>query len=1195
MPDLSNLSDLSLLDLSLLLPSWEAYPPFQAMVEDLLGGKSAEVLGLSGSSPTFLAASLVRSAEGHSGQPLPLLMITSGMAEAERLAQEIRQYLPDRSTYTLPPRMQVMGTVTAASRDFEFLRLETLTALAGDPCSVVVTPFEAARQRMIPLAHAGAVEVRPGTVISPEALAARLVELGYEREAEVIQVGQFSWRGGVLDVAPPGQDPVRLEWFDDQIDSVRTFSFESQRSIDNHAWARLGPARELLLERSARQRGIARISEEARELVENLRAIGQPERAVKAEARYAEILHALEENRIVPGLERFQSAFSPGQPLTAFFERPPLIAYVDSSRIAEAFRGRDQAEEESFRTWMERGELLPLETETSYRESEVYGKLRSAALAEVSLDLMAHGHSGPRDRHVALVGRPAPRIHGQDDLLQSELSHLKKSRQRVVMVVRDQRAAGLMLERCQEAGFSVQSTLPEPGGLGVVIGQLNHGFVIPELALVVFGEAELSGREVKASVPRRRRPQGGVNLQELSPGHLVVHVSHGIGRYLGIETLIIDGQHKDYLKVQYAGEDTLYVPVDQLNLLQKYVGVEGREPKLSRMGGGEWSKAKDRVRQSVRDIADQLVRLYAVREARPGYAFPRDTPWQEDFEASFAYEETKDQLRAIDEIKRDMERPRPMDRLLCGDVGYGKTEVALRAAFKAIMAGKQVALLVPTTLLAEQHYATAKARMAGYPIVVEVLSRFRTKAQQTDILRHLAKGQVDLLIGTHRLLGKDVKFQDLGLLIVDEEHRFGVAHKERIKAMKEHVDVLTLSATPIPRTLHMALIGIRDMSVIETPPQDRLPVETLVAEFDPDLVREAIRREVDRGGQVFYVQNRIRAMDASVSRLMKMLPDLRVAVVHGQMDETRIEDTMARFIDQEYDLLVATNIIESGLDIPNANTLVVEDGDHLGLAQLYQLRGRVGRSTRLAYAYFTFRRDKALTPEAEKRLEAIREFTELGAGYQIALRDLEIRGAGSLLGAEQHGFVASIGFDLYTELLAEAIREMKGEPRPARIEPQIECGVDAYLPESYIADARQKIAIYKRLVAALSLTSIEELADELIDRFGDWPDPVARLLETAKIRVLASDLGISHVAKEPGRLVFTSGPDSSVSSEALSALVRRFSGRIIPTPGKVPKLAIRLETRPGHPGEVEEALATAIEVLSLLKGAVLGNVAEKSG
>ncbi len=1177
-------------DLSQLLSAWEEESPIRRTVASLARGESIHLLGLAGSLPSWVAASLAFYLSQESARPVPMLVVTRGMSEAERVAAEVRQYLPDRPTLLLPPRPEVLGPLTALSREGEFIRLEAESAMREREGTVIVAPAETVRQRMVPRPAQGVLDLRRGLIIPPRTAAERLTSLGYERVPEVNRPGEFAWRGGVMDVYPPEQDPIRVEWFDDEVDSVRTFNPETQRSVDNHLKRRIGPAGELLLDAKARARGIRRISEELQVLTANLRATGKGEAAAEAEQHYGQLLHALSEGRSVPGLQRLQSAFSRQVPLTQLFAAPPLVVYVDAARVMEAFRGQDGVEQERFRRSMERGQLLPLETETVYSGAEVLTALKASALAEVTLDLMAHGHSRPAMHELTLVGRPAPRIHGQDSLLQSELQHLKKARQRVVLVARDEAAYQLIEKRCLDAGTAVQPGLPPRGAVGIVLGQLGHGFMLPELALVVLGEAELSGREIRPQVPRRRYAKSTLSVNELNVGELVVHINHGVGRYLGIRTLAIEGQHKDYLTVQYAGNDTLYVPVEQLNLIQKYVGVEGREPKLSRMGGSDWAKAKEKVRKSVRDMADELVRLYALRESRPGFAFGPDTPWQGDFEAAFAYQETRDQLRAIAEIKADMERPQPMDRLLCGDVGYGKTEVALRAAFKAIMAGKQVAILVPTTLLAEQHYATAKSRMAGYPVEVEVLSRFRTYKEQKDILRRLGNGQVDFLVGTHRLLSGDVKFQDLGLLVIDEEHRFGVAHKERIKQLKANVDVLTLSATPIPRTLHMGLIGIRNMSVIETPPRDRLPVETLVAEFDPDLIREAIRREVDRNGQVFYVQNRIRAIDASVSRLLKMLPDLRVGVVHGQMEETRIEDTMARFIDQEYDVLVTTNIIESGLDIPNANTLVVEDGDKMGLAQLYQLRGRVGRSARLAYAYFTYHRDRVLNPEAEKRLDAIREFTELGAGYQIALRDLEIRGAGNLLGAEQHGYVAAIGFDLYTQLLAQAVRELRGQPNTVRVEPQIELKVDAYLPDAYIQDPRQKILLYKRMVSAEEVETIDEIGDELIDRFGSWPDPVSRLLETARIRVLALSLAATYVGWQRERVMFKLSADSPLTGEALAVLVRQYPGRVIP--GNSEEIAIRLE--PGK-ASAESATATALEVLTLLKESVEVRMTEQSG
>ncbi len=1151
-----------------LLGLWSSYPPYQDLVASLKARRPGEVFGLSGSLPAFVAAALARDVKRST------IVVTAGFQEARQMEAELRYYLPQSPLHLLPPRPHVVGDIRAESHEWEERRLAALAEAWHSPQALLVVPVEAARQRQIAGQNRAPLVLEQGQVLAPRQTAAALVQLGYARESEVTGEGQFAWRGGILDVFPPGNAAFRIEWFDDEIDSVRTFDPSDQRTVAMTGRVRIGPARELLWTDQALHRAIVRIGEESERLIKNLESMGQFDKAMKAKERYGRYLHDLAEGRSFPGIDRFSPAFSPLVALPRLFAEPPLIIYDDWPRIQEALRGRDAEEVQERQRRLEHGDLLPVETESTLSHETFAHDFRGHA--EVSLSLLAHTRRTGQTV-LTLTGRPAPRAHGQMDLLKTELSRMRKARMKIVLVLRDTAAAQIMQNNLIAEGLPGRPGLGEPGEVGVLTGQIGHGFLLPELGLALLGETELSGREVRLQHTRRRDPQRAVRIPELRPGDHVVHVAHGIGRFLGIRTLEIQGQHKDYLHVQYAGEDTLYVPVDQLNLVQKYVGIEGQEPKLSKMGGTDWTRAKDKVRASVQQMAEELIKLYALRESQPGYAVDPDTSWQADFEAAFPYEETDDQIQSIRDIKQDMERPRPMDRLLCGDVGYGKTEVALRAAFKSIMSGRQVAFLVPTTLLAEQHFATAKSRLTGYPMTVEVLSRFRSPKQQKDILERLARGQIDLVVGTHRLLGKDVRFQQLGLLVIDEEHRFGVAHKERIKTIRGNVDVLTLTATPIPRTLHMAMVGIRDMSLIETPPEDRLPVETVVAEFDPDLIREAIRREVDRGGQVYYVQNRIMAMDVTVSRLLKMFPDLRVAVVHGQMEENRIEDVMARFIGQEYDVLVATNIIESGLDIPNANTLVVEDADRLGLAQLYQLRGRVGRSSRLAYAYFTYRVDKVLSPAAEKRLEAIREFTELGAGYQIALRDLEIRGAGNLLGAEQHGFIASIGFDLYTQLLAAAIRELKGEPAEAVVEPSIELAVDAYLPDSYVSDPKQKIEVYKRLVSARSLTEVDALSEEIEDRFGPSPEPVITLVALSRVRVLAQALRITGLSFKRDRLLLRGSPESSVGQESLHALARRFPGRLLPGAAKAPELGIRVSPK-APPRDVlnvaEDALRT---------------------
>lgn len=1153
-----------------MLSLWSGYEPYQDMVARLKNGKvRAQVSGLSGSLPTFMAAALTRDVAR------PALIVTPGFQEARRMEAELLSFRPDAPIYLLPPRPSLVGDVRAESYEWHERRLKALFEASKHSDAVVVAPVESVRQRLVSLPSVQLV-LKAGTVIDPSRVADQLVHLGYQRDSEVTEEGQFAWRGAVMDIFLPGGPAVRIEWFDVEVDSVRTFDPQTQRTLAMTELVEVGPARELVWTDAARTHAMARIAVESEDVIKNLEAVGRRDDAARARERYGRYLHELSEGIAFAGIERYSAAFYRPEPLTRAFAAPPMVIYQDYPRIVEAWQGLDASERLEHERWLERGDLLAMEQEMTIGEnlwgSEIKGR------GEVSLSLLPHGH-GSFEVTLSLTGRPAPRVHAQGELLKAELGRLRKSRMRTVLVVRDDDSAQLLMSQVIDLGLPVRRGLPVPGETGVMTGQLSHGFVLAELGVAVLAETELSGRETAPRVARRE-PRARVRLKDLQPGDFVVHVTHGIGRFAGIRTLEIQGQHKDYLHVQYADQDALYVPVDQLGLVQKYVGVEGQEPKLSKMGGQEWHRTTERARASVRDMAEELLRIYAARESQPGFPFADDTPWQREFEASFPYEETPDQLRAIEEIKRDMERPRPMDRLLCGDVGYGKTEVALRGAFKAIMGGKQVAFLVPTTLLAEQHYTTAKTRLAGYPVTIEVLSRFRTPKQQKDILARLKKGQVDLLIGTHRLLAKDVIFQDLGLLVVDEEHRFGVAHKERIKALRANVDVLTLTATPIPRTLHMAMIGIRDMSVIETPPEDRLPVETVVVEYDEALIRDAIRRELDRDGQVFYVHNRIMSMDRTVERIMRMFPDLRLGTVHGQMPEGRIEDVMARFIDQEYDVLVATNIIESGLDIPNANTLIVEDADRMGLAQLYQLRGRVGRSSRLAYAYFTFKRDKVITPQAEKRLEAIREFTELGAGYQIALRDLEIRGAGNLLGSEQHGFIASVGFDLYTQMLGQAIRELKGESAEAVSDPTIELSVDAYLPDGYVPDARQKIEVYKRLVSAQTLVDVEELADEITDRFGPPPASVVQLIQLSRVRVLARALKLTAVAHRANHLVIRGSSDSLIRAEAMAALGRRYPGRLLPGANRSPEVGIKMVPH----ASMADYLDTAQHVLAILGG-----------
>lgn len=766
------------------------------------------------------------------------------------------------------------------------------------------------------------------------------------------------------------------------------------------------------------------------------------------------------------------------------------------------------------------------------------------------------------DTIISITAKSVAPFHKQMDLFYEEISGwLEKKVQPFIFMSTKERAAGLQETLVQEriaATWSERVTALVPGTAQITVGILTSGFELPHAHVAVITERDIFGRQKKKLRQKTSRDQQIRYFRDINIGDYVVHVNHGIGKYCGVETLEVAGIHKDYLLVRYAGEDRIFVPTDQVGLLQKYIGAEGEVPRLHRMGGTEWVKAKTRAKAAVADLAKDLIALYAQRQVTRGFSFSPDTPWQREFEEAFPYEETLDQLAAIDEVKRDMETGKLMDRLLCGDVGFGKTEVAIRAAFKAVMSGKQVAVLVPTTVLAQQHYQTFSSRFSGFGPTVDVISRFRSIKEQRITIDKTATGQVDVLIGTHRILNTDVEFKDLGLLVVDEEQRFGVAQKEKIKKWKTNIDVLTLTATPIPRTLHMSLVGVRDMSIIETPPEDRFPVQTYVAEYHDEVIREAIRRELKRGGQVYFVYNRVQTIEKSYLHLTDMLPDARIGIAHGQMAEERLEQVMLDFYDGRYDVLVCTSIIENGLDVPNANTIIVCDADHFGLSQLYQMRGRVGRSHRMAFAYFTYRRDKVLTETAEKRLQAIKEFAELGAGFKIAMRDLEIRGAGNLLGSQQSGHIVSVGFEMYCRLLEEAIQELQtGVVSELPPEPVLELQIDAYLSGDYIFDAMHKIEIYQRIASVRKEDHIRELFDEMVDRFGDPPDPVTNLIEVARLKNLVRHLGVKSLVEKKDRVEIVFGEKPNVNIMQVMTLRDKFPNRITIYPGPPEGIFIR--------------------------------------
>jgi len=862
-------------------------------------------------------------------------------------------------------------------------------------------------------------------------------------------------------------------------------------------------------------------------------------------------IEQLKNGSLFTGVYKYIAQIYPhAESLLDYMPKETVMILDEPTRIAESARQMEREEGEWQTALLQQGEFLPqLKISLSYEDV-----ILKSDRQRIYLSLFLRQISGIQPQNIVqFMCRSMQQFHGQMHVLKTEWERWVKGHFRVVFLASSEERLERLERVLSDYGMKVlrdkSVNPPLPGKPVVRIGSLQNGFEMGGLRLAVITEGEVFTQ-------KQRRTRRSVKLdhaekikdyQELKPGDYVVHVNHGIGRYVGIETLEVGGMHKDYLHIQYAGNDKLFVPVEQIDQVQKYIGSEEKAPKVYSLGGSEWSKVKNKVRSSVQDIAQDLIELYAKRQQAKGYAFSKDTPYQKEFEAMFPYEETPDQLRSIEEIKRDMEREQPMDRLLCGDVGYGKTEVAIRAAFKATMDGKQVAVLVPTTILAQQHYETFRERFADFPVQIRVLSRFRTRKEQKEAIEGIKNGTVDIVIGTHRLLSKDIVFKDLGLLIIDEEQRFGVKHKEKIKQMKHNIDVLTLSATPIPRTLHMAMMGVRDLSVIETPPENRFPVQTYVLEYSAALVREAIEREMARGGQVYFLYNQVQNIEQMADQIRMLVPDARVAVAHGQMPENDLERVMLEFLDGEFDVLVSTTIIETGVDIPNVNTLIIYNADKMGLSQLYQLRGRVGRSNRIAYAYFTYQRDKVLSETAEKRLQAIKEFTELGSGFKIAMRDLSIRGAGNILGAEQHGHIATVGFELYSQMLKEAVVELQGgtaETKPK--EPTIELSLDAYLPSEYIKDEKQKIELYKKIRGVTTLDEVRDLEEEIEDRFGDLPEPVQMLLKVAKIKAYSIQYGMESIEQKDGDITIKLSPEQNehIDGQKLFEIAQDFLGKI---------------------------------------------------
>ncbi len=1102
------------------------------------------ITGLSGSARQLFIAAIQASVDR------PIVVITHNNYQGQKVYEDLVELLNEDEVFFFPSEEILTNEIEAASPDVTAERIRLLNQITHRNVRILVTSY-AGVSRNLP--HPKAWEkanlpIHVGQIQSIEDMISQLVHVGYERVGQVERKGELSLRGGILDLYPPDSEhPIRLEWFDDEIDSIRHFDLSNQRSIEELQEIVIGPARELIYAPDDLIRAAHRIEEQLRNELARIKLPEVKERLVE---QIGEVIEQLKEGRTFTGMSRFISAIYPKpSTLLDYIKGDPILVVDEPSRVIELAEQLETEEAEWLAHSIEQGKMVndfPLTK--SY--DQVFHKEKHPILY-LSLFLRQVKRVQPQNI-INFVSRTMQEFHGQLNVLKTELARWQKLGVTILFMAGDEERAERLHHVLKDYQMEVEfyRTLPDylPKKPMIVIGNLQTGFELIGARLVVVTEREVFHQRQR-KVRRIQKADAGERIKnylDLKVGDFVVHVNHGIGRFLGVQTLEIEGIHKDYLHLKYAGNDKLFVPIEQLDLVQKYVAGEEKEPKIYALGGNEWKRVKNRVKSSVQDIAEDLIKLYAKRQASVGFAFDADTPYQREFEMMFPYQETDDQLKAVEEIKRDMELSRPMDRLLCGDVGYGKTEVAIRAAFKAVMSGKQVAVLVPTTILAQQHYETFKERFADFPVRIEVLNRFRTRAEQNMSLNVLKKGNVDILIGTHRILSKDVLFKELGLLIVDEEQRFGVTHKERLKQLKENVDVLTLTATPIPRTLHMSLLGVRDLSVIETPPENRFPVQTYVLEYQPSLVKEAIERELARNGQVFFLYNNVAGIYKMAEQISALVPDARVVVGHGQMSENELESVMLDFLDGSADVLVSTTIIETGVDIPNVNTLIIYEADRLGLSQLYQLRGRVGRSNRIAYAYFTYQKGKVLNEVAEKRLAAIKEFTELGSGFKIAMRDLAIRGAGNMLGAEQHGFINSVGFDLYNQMLKEAITELKGEVVEEVFQPEISITLDAYIPTTYISDTHVKIEMYKRFADVRSPLEWQDLYDELLDRFGPPPSPVERLLLLTSVKSYCYQHYVKKIAYEHKYLVmaFEERGVEVIDGLQLFQLTNRISDRI---------------------------------------------------
>ncbi len=1146
--------------MEILLNSLQSIQEYALLLKSVKKGESAAVTGIGQINRSHMIAGLAK----HTGAPL--VVICQDDMAAKRLQEELNCFLGENYP-VLPSRELTLYDTAVVSRSWEQKRLRQFYDLAVGNTKLQIMSWEALSQRTMPrqvLLHA-AFTLECGKEYDQQALLAKLASGGYSRCPMVEGPGQFAVRGGILDVFSPAADaPVRMEFFGDELDTMGYFDPETQRRTENIDTLTILPIGETQPRLHAG--GLEGLCADINRMI-----VRQRRRKVVNEPLIKTLekdLDKYENGLNNPASDRYMALIYP-QMATAMDHIPEnaLLVLCDHSALHRAARTRTEEIGLQLDNMLQGGLLAGELCDYVCQWEDFCADL--AGTRTVYMDSFggsSYPSENPPKQLLPITGKQLPGYGGNMDTAASDLAHYQKMDFATLVLCGSRRRAELLQEMLRSKNLSAflcipLTSMPKAGQILLAEGSLPFGMEYPSAKLAVLTEGQLLAR----NVPKKKQKKSATNRQklnsftDLSPGDLVVHENYGIGRFVAMEQIRVDGAVKDYVKIAYQGSDTLFVPATQLDMVSKYIGSGGEDGnvRLNKIGSDAWQKTKAKAKKAAKDMAGELIQLYAARKRQEGYAFAADAPWQLEFEDNFPYPETDDQLRCIAEIKGDMESPIPMDRLLCGDVGFGKTEVALRAVMKCIMDGKQAAILVPTTVLAQQHYQTAIARFRGFPVNIDVLSRFRTPAEQKRTVANLRSGGCDLIIGTHKLLQKTIEFKDLGLLIVDEEQRFGVSHKERLKEISKGVDVLTLSATPIPRTLNMALSGIRDMSTLEEPPADRYPVQTFVMEHNNAIIDDAIRREVERGGQVYYLHNRVETIDQCASAMKRRIPGLQVAVAHGKMGEDGLGEVMQAMADGEIQVLVCTTIIETGLDIPNANTLIIENADRFGLSQLHQLRGRVGRSTRHAYAYFTYRPDKALSEIADKRLSAIRDFAEFGSGFKIAMRDLEIRGAGNLLGAEQSGHMMSVGYDMYLKLLDEAVLEEKGE-KPKEVDCTADLNVTANVDKDFVARGEERMDLYRRMAAIRTQEDADDLLDEIVDRYGEPPKGVLNLIDIALLRANARALGITDIKQKASDVLFTL---ADIHFEAFSALCadKDYKNRIqLIASAKVPTIRLKL-------------------------------------